>query len=275
MALNPINEAGQAVSEALESDIRPVAGTAVSTGDYLRVEPEDNADLSYFVVDTVAPAPVARFGEKTEVDLVRPDPDGRPESILTPEERVRLGHPSYTIESFESIAARFTQALHDLQLLARYLPDEVLHRVFEPDDKAHGPRWAVQDALSLLYLGLDADGDDVEARFAEAIRHAESTRGIDAYVTVDVVRQEELPTEAVLGRLREDGLRPPLTFADYERVERDQSIPPEEVVSALAGGEFVPGVVELELERAAVNNTTRHLPPASITNLTGVGMNRD
>lgn len=268
VTLNPINEAGQAVAEALDSDTSPVAGTAVAQGDYFRVEPGDGTDLSYFEVDTVAPAPVARFDEETAVDLVRLEPDDRPRSILTPDERVELRHPSYTVESFEAITARFRQALHDLQLLARYLPDEALRRVSTPEDETYGPRGAVQDVLSLLYLGLDADDDDVEARFAEAIRHAEATRDVDAHVTLDVAREETLPADVVLGRLREHGLRPPVTFTDYERVERDQAIPPEEVVDALEDcDEFTPRVIELEMERAAASNTTRHLPSTAIIEL--------
>ncbi|MDS0243648.1 MULTISPECIES: hypothetical protein [unclassified Haloferax] len=270
VTLTPFNEDARVVGEALSEDPSPVVERIVSNGDYITVDVEGAEETVYFGVYTANPEPCIQFGSDTNIELVRPEPDDRPRSILTPEERVQLTHPSLCVESFDAITERLEQALCDLQILARQLPDEALCRVFgRVGEDGYETRSAVQDALSLLYLGLQGNGDDVEARFAEAIRRAEYTHDIDAHVTVDVVREDVLPTDVALQRLQEHGLTDPTAFAEYERVKRNSSVRPGEVIQALEETDETPlTAFGIEMERASATYGERVFPFASIMDVT-------
>ncbi|WP_049907369.1 hypothetical protein [Haloferax elongans] len=270
VTLNPLNEEARVVGEALGSDPTPVSEMVVSEGDYIALDTSSEGNTAYFVVYAVKPDPWVQFGSDTNIDLVQPEPDDRPRSILTPKERVQLTHPSLVVESFDDITVRLEQALLDLQVLATHLPDKALRSVFaRDDDDGYAVRSAVQDALSLLYLGLQENNDDVEARFAEAVRRAEYTHDVDAHVSLDVVREDTLPADVALQRIDEHGLTYSTALADYERVERDPSVPPGDVIRVLEGTyEAPPTAFELELERAFATYGERLFPPASVVDVT-------
>ncbi|MFC7137649.1 hypothetical protein ACFQRB_16710 [Halobaculum litoreum] len=107
---------------------------------------------------------------------------GQKDGILSDEEREVLsgskGDNSTREALCEVLRERLRTALIDLEALYMWLPDDDLQAVFNPSERREtsAVRAASQEALSLLFIGMDMNGDVIEERITESLLTLESAK---------------------------------------------------------------------------------------------------
>lgn len=154
----------------------------------------------------------------------------------------------------EQLHRRVSATIADFEMLYLTLTDEELRSIFEGRDEGDGGsiRATAQYVLALMYYGLALTGDDVEYRFASAIRQAEADRGMHATVELDVVTEPFLPPDQRIAALLGDsGGR--VSLEAFDRLFYDERVSAEElaaVVSAIEDEEVTPEAIRQGREGA-------------------------
>lgn len=204
--------------------------------------------------------------------------------MLTERERaVLVGEQSSTgseamsrDDPIEGLRREFAATVADFELLYLTLTDEELQSVFEGHDEGDGVsiRATAQYVLALMYYGLALTGDDVEYRFANAIRQAEADRGMHATVELDVVTEPFLsPDQRIAALLGDGGGR--VSLEAFDRLFYDERVSAEElaaVVSAIEDEEVTPEAIRQGREGAM---HFERAPATVVTNVEIVTTDKD
>jgi hypothetical protein len=182
-------------------------------------------------------------------------PTDEVDGLLTQSERQLLGDPdadeAERDDLRDDLRERLYWALRDFSILYPTLRDEDIDAIFDPADehRRSDVRSSIQDALGLLFLGMERSSDMIETRVADAFASAGASLDQNVVVDIDIQREPMAPVEYSLARV-ERGSIDSLSYHELTRLVRSPEVDAERVVAVCNRDGLPTTVAEIEEERA-------------------------
>jgi hypothetical protein len=182
-------------------------------------------------------------------------PTDEVDGLLTQSERQLLGDPdadeAERDDLRDDLRERLYWALRDFSILYPTLRDEDIDAIFDPADehRRSDVRSSIQDALGLLFLGMERSSDMIEMRVADAFASAGASLDQNVVVDIDIQREPMPPVEYSLARAERESIDS-LSYHELTRLFRSSEVDAERVVAVCNRDGLSTTVPEIEEERA-------------------------
>jgi hypothetical protein len=174
--------------------------------------------------------------------------------LLTQSERQLLGDPdadeAERDDLRDDLRERLYWALRDLSILYPTLRDEDIDAIFDPADeyRRSDVRSSIQDALGLLFLGMERSSDMIEMRVADAFASAGASLDQNVVVDIDIQREPMPPVEYSLARAERESIDS-LSYHELTRLLRSPEVAAERVAAVCNRDGLQTTIAEIEEER--------------------------
>ncbi|WP_284014860.1 hypothetical protein [Halobaculum litoreum] len=196
---------------------------------------------------------------------------GQKDGILSDEEREVLsgskGDNSTREALCEVLRERLRTALIDLEALYMWLPDDDLQAVFNPSERREtsAVRAASQEALSLLFIGMDMNGDVIEERITESLAYAGISQGEQIRAHLELVREPVADVDHQLHRLEDPDLPGP-SLLELESLLYDDQVSPDRLAEVMDNSGW--GISESDIRESRVATAFERIPQSIVTDVT-------